>query len=361
MVTASEKMIQAIEAVVKPVSIGTNKALFDLLWAMVAGLFLVSRGAMHSALKASGCTDAEIRRGSNALRAGQWLPNELVSNWQRYVQTETNWQRRTYEGWLAVVCDVVVFPRAKLQGWKGKLYRGTFGKAVKAIGVGVIVDIGEYERERVPLLRHLLFSRNEAGSESKLQKEMLSWVAKKLAPKEVFVHDAGLSVQAVQAANIDRFVIRLAKNCVARRNQLPDNAHGNRQYGEVVRPLSRTRQGKQIVSTNDADETVAFQHQGRTIEAQCWRDVVGYDAKVADAAATYDIWVFLTRCFGNRFWLAQRSKHLGQRFSSFIWIVGLWSNCPWRPSKWLGCTATMFSAKQVVNVYQPWRYWRAIC
>ena len=72
MTTASEKMIQAIEYVVKPISIGTNVALLHLLWAMVSGAFLSSRGAVHTALKLSGRSDAETRRGGNALRKGQW-------------------------------------------------------------------------------------------------------------------------------------------------------------------------------------------------------------------------------------------------------------------------------------------------
>ena len=63
MTTASEKMIQAIEYVVKSISIGMNMALSHLLWAMVSGAFLSSRGAVHTALKLSGRSDAETRRG----------------------------------------------------------------------------------------------------------------------------------------------------------------------------------------------------------------------------------------------------------------------------------------------------------
>jgi hypothetical protein len=57
MTTASQKMIQAIQHVVKPISIGTNLNLLNLLWAMVSGAFLSSRGTVHLALKLSGCTD----------------------------------------------------------------------------------------------------------------------------------------------------------------------------------------------------------------------------------------------------------------------------------------------------------------
>lgn len=71
MTAATEKMIHAIEYVVKPLSMGTNLALLHLLWAMVSGAFLSSRGAAYTALKLSGRSDKEARRSGNALRTGQ--------------------------------------------------------------------------------------------------------------------------------------------------------------------------------------------------------------------------------------------------------------------------------------------------
>ena len=88
MTTASEKMIQAIQYVVKQMGIGTNLNLFNLLWAMVSGQFLLSRGTVHLALKLSGCTDAETKRASNALRTGQWQIGELIGKWRNYIKQE---------------------------------------------------------------------------------------------------------------------------------------------------------------------------------------------------------------------------------------------------------------------------------
>ena len=45
MLTAVESIIQAIACVVQTVPIGTNLGLMRLLWVMVQGSFLVSRGA----------------------------------------------------------------------------------------------------------------------------------------------------------------------------------------------------------------------------------------------------------------------------------------------------------------------------
>lgn len=305
MTTASEKMIQAIQHVVKQMGIGTNRNLFTLLWAMVSGQFLLSRGTVHLALKLGGCTDAETKRASNALRTGQWQIGELIDKWRHYIEQEAKWERKEYEGWYGVVADVVVFPRLKLKGWIGKLYRGTFGRAVKAVGLGVIVEIGHYDGYRVPLIRQLVRSRNCADSEKRLKQDMLKAVAKNLKANELFIHDAGVKINDLRESGINNYVIRLPKNCVARRNALAKDAHGNRQYGVEIRPLARTRKGVIIEATHDPDTKQWFNWQGRKIEAHAWYDVVGKEDKVVDKADPYDIWIFLTPALSNH-WFWQR-------------------------------------------------------
>ena len=54
MTTASQKTVQVLEQIVKCVPVGTNLALLQLMWAMITGSFLTSRGAIHSALANSG-------------------------------------------------------------------------------------------------------------------------------------------------------------------------------------------------------------------------------------------------------------------------------------------------------------------
>lgn len=351
MTTASEKMIQAIEYVVKAISVGTNIALLHIIWAMVSGDFLSSRGAVHTALKLSGRSDAEARRGGNALRSGQWQISELISRWREWVMKEGGWEVREYEGWRAVSCDVVVFPRLNLKGWKAKLYRGTFGKAVKAVGLGVIVDVGQYGTERVPLLRTIIRCQNTEDSEDELKKALLKEGARTLKENEVFVHDAGVSVKDVQEAGVSRYVVRAAKNCVARWNYLPEDAHGNRQYGERVRPLARSRKGKKIESTNDPTTEASFEYQGRTIKASCWENVVGQKDKVSDKAETYHLWVFLTRCIQIRLFWLQMLMPRPKRFSAYTVTVGLWSKSLWRPSRWLDYIVNLFSIQFAVGGY----------
>lgn len=70
MSSASERTILALEHVIKQVAGGTNLALLHLLWAMLSGAFLKSRGAVFPALQFAGFTVAKIRRSGQALRNG---------------------------------------------------------------------------------------------------------------------------------------------------------------------------------------------------------------------------------------------------------------------------------------------------
>lgn len=342
MTTATEKMIHAIEYVVKPIGIGTNIALLHLLWAMVSGAFLPSRGAVHTALKISGRTDEETRRAGHALRSGQWQISELINRWRTWVFQNGSWKKKTYEGWYVVSCDAVVFPRLKLQGLLAKMYRGVFGKAVPAIGFGVIVEVGHYAGERVPLLLKIVRCQNSKQSDSILKKALLIAGARSLREKGVLVHDAGVSIKEVQQSGADRYVIRLATNCVARWPYLPNNPHGSRKYGEKIRPLARTSKGIVTPATNDSTEIISFEYQGRTVEAHQWQGVVGDKVKVADSADQYDVWVFLTRYIKNHWYWVQIWLHQVKQFFCCTWTDGLLSRFHWQRSRSLAYTVISF-------------------
>ncbi|MEI2421488.1 hypothetical protein V6O07_14535 [Arthrospira platensis SPKY2] len=53
---AIARTIQLLEEIVKVLPVGTNLALLHLMWAMLNGSFLKSRGAVHGALAESGFT-----------------------------------------------------------------------------------------------------------------------------------------------------------------------------------------------------------------------------------------------------------------------------------------------------------------
>jgi hypothetical protein len=80
MLTAAEITVHAISAVVQTVPIGTNIALVHILWVIMSGGFLPSRGAFFTALSTKGFAMKEVRRSWVAMRTGAWDANELLDN-----------------------------------------------------------------------------------------------------------------------------------------------------------------------------------------------------------------------------------------------------------------------------------------
>ena len=138
MSTASERTIQALEQVVKDVPVGTDLALVHLLWAMVSGAFLHSRGAVFGALQWSGFSPCQIRRSWQALWQGSWSIEQLIESWRAYALSRTAWQARSYEGYTPQSIDVTAFWRPRLQGWTGKFFYRLANRAIKGVGLALI-------------------------------------------------------------------------------------------------------------------------------------------------------------------------------------------------------------------------------
>lgn len=292
MLTAIERIITALEFVVQDTAIGTNLSLFRLLWAMVNGSFLQSRGAVHGALSASAFADEEIRRGWSALRYGSWTSAALLSAWHIKVAADNEWRARKYEGYKVNSLDITGFWRPKLKGQVNKLYNATAQRALPAIIFGVLITAGEIKGKRVPLLQRIVRCETES-SEPKFQTQLLDTVSKASLPDEITVMDAGFEVAELVEAKLKRFVVRMASNCTARRNQLPNyKGKGARpKYGELVRPLARTRLEKTIAAT-PCDVTGTFVYQGRTIRYASWHNLVTVSTQVQQANPTVSIHVF---------------------------------------------------------------------
>ena len=73
---AVEQTIQSLVFVVQVVPVGTNIGLVRLLWAMMNGSFLRSRGGIFPAVLMNGFTPAEIRRSWAAFAYGSWKMEE---------------------------------------------------------------------------------------------------------------------------------------------------------------------------------------------------------------------------------------------------------------------------------------------
>lgn len=298
MTTASQRTVQVLEQIVKVVPVGTNLALLQLMWAMITGCFLSSRGAIHSALLRSGFKPGEIRRSWRALRWGQWHIHELVQRFRQQVEQNGAWQRHEYGGYWPVAVDTTAYWRPRLQGWPGKLYRQLAGKAMTGIGFGLMADVGQVGQQRLPLLRAIVRGHDAAASEMNLKEHTVAQAARLLQANEVLLHDGGLSIAQLQAAEAARFVVRLGTNCTARRPYLPPyKGRGRRpSRGVLVRPLPRKWKDR-ILPATPPDVTTTFALAERTITVYGWQELMRADLKVADDHELYSVWVFADPLF----------------------------------------------------------------
>lgn len=269
-----------LSAILVQVPLGTNLALFWLLWALISGRFLLSRGAVFPALAHRGLPADAVRRSGAALAYGRWAIQSLVQAWHQRVQQEGRWHAHRYEGFRPVACDLVGFFRPQLTGCMGKHYQSGADKALPAIVLAVVAAVGSVGDVRLPLLRLLLRANPANGSEAELQRRAVTQAGTTLQPDEVLVVDAGFGVADLLTAGVPRFVARVARNFTARRNVLPAyHGRGRRPaYGERVRPLPRTHKGKAIAAT-PWDAAAKWAVAGRIVRAYIWTNLALSTAK----------------------------------------------------------------------------------
>src|SRR3954454_12949115 len=109
-------VIGVLCAVVAGTPIGTNLGLVHLLWMLVSGRLLASRGAVMPGLSATGLSDPAVRRAWAALGRGSWDSVELLGSWREHVEQAGVWHAHEHEGYRPVAVDVTGFWRPRLQG-----------------------------------------------------------------------------------------------------------------------------------------------------------------------------------------------------------------------------------------------------
>ncbi len=82
--------------VLKSVPVGTNLGLFHLLWTLLSGRLLASRGAVIPALWDTGLPADTVRRAWAALSYGCWQCKELLCAWQQAVEAQGRWQAHSH-------------------------------------------------------------------------------------------------------------------------------------------------------------------------------------------------------------------------------------------------------------------------
>jgi hypothetical protein len=263
------------------VPVGTNLGLFHLLFALLSGRFLQSRGAVFPALADMGLTDRAVRRSEAALAQGKWQIATLLAAWQILLRQEGRVQPRSYGGYRPVSCDLVGFFRPHLSENAGKHYTSQAGKALPAVVFGLSASVGSVGKSRLPVARLILRQEAADGGEPGLQRRLIERTARELAANEAIVVDAGFSLEHLLSLANNRFVVRVRTNFTARRNFLPVyKGKGARpRRGELVRPLARKYARRTLAATQE-DRSLIWYHQGRRIEAKIFEHLVLKAAKL---------------------------------------------------------------------------------
>ena len=229
---------------------------------------------MFPALKSIGLSDDAVRRAWAAMRYGAWETEKLLATWQTHVTGQGEWQASRYGGYYTKAVDITAYWRPTLKGLKSKHYDADANKALPAVVFGMVGRVGRIGKQRMALLTDLIRADLTDPSETALEDKLLRQVALTLSDDEIAVLDAGFKLKALYEADLDRFLLRLAKNFTARRNFLPEYQGGRpHEYGEIVRPLPRFYKGKQIAAT-DPDRVETWQYHGLEFRAEFWDDLV---------------------------------------------------------------------------------------
>jgi hypothetical protein len=304
-------------AVVEALPIGTNLALYQFLWMLISGALHNSRGAMFPALKSIGLTDKEVRRAWAAMRYGCWQTEKLLETWRMYVANQGEWQASQYADYYTKAVDITAYWRPTLKGLKSKHYHAEVDKALPAIVFGMIGRVGRVGQQRMALLTDLVRVDLKDPAKTALQSSVLRRLAENLAEDEMPVLDAGFKLKTLFQAGLERFVLRLATNFTARRNYLPAYEGGRpAEYGDLVRPLARVYDGRQIPATAP-DRVATWQHLGLELRAEFWDDLVLRECQPSAENQTFTVAAVYDPRFENPWLLACPLQLSGADFWGF--------------------------------------------
>jgi hypothetical protein len=266
-------------ALVGGVPLGTNLGLVLVLWMLLTGRLLDSRGAVIPALSALGLPPAVVRRSWAALGQGAWTAEQLLANWQGWVGRDGVWQPHTVGGYRPVAGDVTGFWRPHLQGCPTRHYSAAAGQAVPAIPVGIVARIGSAHGQRLGVPLALVRAPTGEPSPRAHDRALVRAAVAVLTSDDAFVVDRAFGIALLQAEDVPAWAARLPKHFTARRATPPPYRGRGRPptRGALVRPLARRRQGKLLAAT-PPDAVVTWEEDGRVLRAEQWTDLVLPDA-----------------------------------------------------------------------------------
>lgn len=289
--------------------VGTNLALLQFFWMLVSGALLPQRGALFPALQATGLSADATRRAWAAFRKGVWQTAVILRLWQAQIEGFPDWQVHYHEGYRAVTVDVTAFWRPALRNCPSKHYHPAANRALPAVIFGVVGVTGQLGDQR--LACPLAFERVHPTDmrESRLWQDLLRWVKRCLAADEVAVMDAGVKLAEVQAAGVERYVLRLATNFTARRNDpAPYSGKGRLPvYGEKIRPLERSYKGKTIAASIP-DRVESWVENGVRMRAEIWEEVIRPGVVPGPNAKTFRVYAIHDPAYATPWLLATALK-----------------------------------------------------
>lgn len=280
------RVMRLLCAVVAELPVGTNLGLVCLLWMLVSGRLLATRGAVIPGLSGAGLAAPAVRRAWAALGQGRWTSRALLVQWGQVVEQEGRWRPHEHAGYRPVAVDLTGFWRPRLRGCPTTHYDGRAGKALPAIRLGLVARVGSVGAQRLGLPLQIVRANPADPSEAVQARALVAAAAAGLGPQDVLVLDAGFGVRQLQAREACRYVVREAKNVTARRSQPPAYPGRGRpaRRGEIVRPLARTYRGRPIPATVP-DQVTTWQEGEAVIRAEEWTELVRPDA--APGAPTF--------------------------------------------------------------------------
>jgi hypothetical protein len=307
-ITMTNDTIAVLSILTQGLPVGTNLALLHFMYMLVSGALLPNRGAIFPALKSIGLSDAATRRAWVAFGKGVWQMPAMLVLWREHVKKLPDWQEHRYEGYRAITADITAFWRPALKNCPSKHYHPAANCALPAVIFGITGEVGEINGQRLALPRAFERVHPKDTSEKRLWQEILKNIKKSLQEDEIVVVDAGVKIMNLQEAEIERYVVRLASNCTARRNFLPEYVKGRKpKYGALIRPLSRKHKGK-ILTASIPDETYPWIENGRELRAEIWRDLVLNKTIPNKNNKTFDVFVIHDPDFDKPWLLATPLK-----------------------------------------------------
>ena len=261
---------QLLGYLVAALPIGTNLGIWRLLWTLLSGRLLHSRGALFPALMDAGLSEAEARQAEAALREGKLCVGLLTERLRRWIEQEGQWQERSIGGFRPFVIDWVGFFRPRLCGCLSRHFDSRAGKALPAIEFGLIVRIGHVLGKRIPQLVGLTRGGDTLS--------LVRGAGARMGPWDVLVGDRQVRIKHLAEAGVERFVVRAPVDFTARTKEPPPYCGRGRypKHGAVVRPLPRTYRGRTIAATTP-ERTEQFVYQGRVLQARLWDNLVVAD------------------------------------------------------------------------------------